>query len=44
MDLVRLIQTELIKYYVDREFQGEKALPKHRVNLGLTTGGFGLTI
>jgi hypothetical protein len=48
MDLVKMIQTELLKYYVEKEFQDEKPLPKqgfkHRKNLGLTNGGFGLTI
>ena len=44
MDLVKMIQVELLKYYVEKEFKGEKPLPKHRHSLGLTSGGFGLTI
>ena len=43
MDLVRLIQQELIAYYVDKEFASEKDLPRHRMNLGLTAGGYELT-
>ncbi len=46
MDLIRMIQHELIKYYVDREFEHEKPIKKkghsHRKSLGLTQGGFEL--
>ena len=46
-DLIKMIQNELINYYVNREFDSEKPSkakghrPKH---LGLTNGGFELTI
>lgn len=45
-DLVKMIQTEMINYYVTQEFKGTKPLPKHsRVkSLGLTAGGFELKI
>lgn len=46
-DLIKMIQNELIKYYVDREFEHEKpATAKgHKAkHFGLTNGGFELTI
>lgn len=44
-DLIKMIQTEMINYYVSREFQGEKPTKGHRArHVGLTNGGFELTI
>ena len=46
-NLIKMMQDDLIKYYVDREFEQEKpATAKgHRAkHLGLTAGGFDLTI
>jgi len=47
-DLIKMIQTEMINYYVLQEFKGTKPLPKvsqhHRKSLGLTSGGFELKI
>ena len=45
-DLIKMIQNEMINYYVAKEFQGEKPVksnhrPRH---VGLTNGGFELTI
>lgn len=42
-DLIKMIQNELINYYVNREFQ-EVPEPKHgrHKSLGLTQGGFEL--
>jgi len=45
MDLIRMIQTELIKFYIEREFLGEKVEKKPtkgRKVLGLTNGGHGV--
>jgi hypothetical protein len=46
MDLIRLIQNELFKYYVSKEFKEEKATKSkgHRRTIGLTSGGFELKI
>ncbi len=44
-DLIKMIQVELINYYVNKEFKEEKPLPRHRPkHMGLTQGGFELTI
>lgn len=47
MDLIRMIQIELLNYYVGKEFRGEKATTKKvpkRKKMGLTNKGFGLII
>lgn len=46
MDLIRMMEIELLKYYVRLEFKGEKPskVKGHRKNLGLTSGGFGIKI
>lgn len=46
MDLVRMITNELLRYYVEQEFKGEKPskVKGHRKTLGLTSGGFGIKI
>ena len=45
-DLVKMIQKQLIDYYVRQEFKGEKSKTRlrGRTSLGLTNGGFDLTI
>jgi hypothetical protein len=45
-DLIKMIQTEMINYYVTKEFNGDKSHDHkpHRHHVGLTSGGFGLTI
>ena len=48
-DLIKMIQTEMINYYVTQEFKNTKPLPKrgapkHRKSMGLTSGGFELKI
>ena len=44
-DLIKMIQTEMINYYVAKEFQDEKPAKGHRPrHVGLTNGGFELTI
>lgn len=44
-DLIKMIQTEMINYYVSKEFQDEKPVKGHRPrHVGLTNGGFELTI
>ena len=47
-DLIKMIQNEMIAYYVNKEFAGNKPLHKnnhsHRKSLGLTNGGFELKI
>ena len=46
MDLIRMIQIELLNYYVEGEFKNEKPSKTkgHRQNLGLTSSGFGIKI
>ena len=45
-DLIKMIQKQLIEYYVSQEFKGEKpkTLLRGRTSIGLTNGGFDLTI
>lgn len=48
MDLIKMIQVELLNYYVEKEFKGDadgdvKAVP-HRKSMGLTQGGFQLKL
>ncbi len=44
-DLIKMIQTEMINYYVNKEFQDEKVVKGHRArHVGLTSGGFELKI
>jgi hypothetical protein len=45
-DLVKMIQTEMINYYIMQEFKGEKPKAQQRGKkiIGLTSGGFGVTI
>jgi hypothetical protein len=46
MDLVKMIQTQLVEYYVRQEFKhGEpKTRLRGKTSIGLTNGGFDLTI
>ena len=49
MDLVRMVQTELINYYVGTEFKNSRPLPKSGPmkipkSVGVTSGGFELKI
>lgn len=46
-DLVRMMQRQLVEYYVQQEFKdNRKAKPAHRgkKSLGLTQGGFDLVV
>ena len=45
-DLVKMIQTQMVEYYVDQEFKGERPRARQRGkrSIGLTSGGFGVTI
>jgi len=45
-DLIKMIQNELIDYYVNREFESEKPVVKSkgRKTVGYTSGGFELKI
>jgi hypothetical protein len=45
-DLVKMIQRLMIEYYVRQEFKSDqpKARLRGRTNVGLTSGGFGVTI
>jgi hypothetical protein len=45
-DLVKMIQKQLIEYYVSQEFKGEKPKTRQRgrTSIGLTNRGFDLTI
>jgi hypothetical protein len=45
-DLVKMIQTQMVEYYIRQEFKGEKPKTKQRgrTSIGLTNGGFDLTI
>ena len=45
-DLVKMIQTQMVEYYIQQEFKGEKRKIRQRgkTSIGLTNGGFDLTI
>ena len=45
-DLVKMIQTQMVEYYIQQEFRSEKpkARQRGRKIIGLTCGGFGVTI
>ena len=45
-DLVKMIQAQMVEYYIRQEFKNEKPKTKQRgrTSLGLTNGGFDLTI
>jgi hypothetical protein len=45
-DLVKMIQRQMVEYYIRQEFKGEKPKPRQRGKrtIGLTSGGFGVTI
>jgi hypothetical protein len=45
-DLVKMIQTQMVEYYIRQEFKSEKpkARQRGRKIIGLTCGGFGVTI
>lgn len=46
MDLIKMIQTELLNYYVNKEFYEAKPVQTkgHRKSIGLTSGGFEIKI
>ena len=47
MDLIRMMQRQLVEYYVREEFKDKrraKAVPRGRKSLGLTQGGFDLVV
>ena len=46
MDLVKMIQKQLVEFYVTQEFKGEKprARQRGRKHIGLTNGGYSVTI
>jgi hypothetical protein len=46
MDLIKMIQTQMIEYYVAQEFKGEKPKTRQRgrKSLGLTNGGHGVIL
>ena len=46
MDLVKMIQKQMVEYYVRQEFAAEKPKTRQRgkKSIGLTTGGFDLII
>jgi hypothetical protein len=45
-DLVKMIQRQMIEYYIRQEFKGEKPKVRQRGKrtIGLTSRGFGVTI
>lgn len=45
-DLIKMIQNQLIEYYIRQEFKSDqpKTRQRGRTNIGLTSGGFGVTI
>ena len=43
-NLIKMMEDELILYYVNKEFANEKPSAKKGHKLGLTSRGFGLTI
>jgi hypothetical protein len=45
-DLVKMIQRQMVEYYIRQEFKSEKpkALQRGKRSVGLTSGGFGVTI
>jgi hypothetical protein len=46
MDLVKMIQKQMVEYYVKQEFANDKPKIRQRgrTTFGLTSGGFGVTI